>query len=80
MREPTKRERLRPIEYVMLAGLMALFAGLVVLMVTRDVVSSIIVAGLIFVVVLIGIAMLMLAVSPNTVPDGEKSEPGTGND
>lgn len=80
MREPTKREKLRPIEYVMLAGLMALFAGLVVLMVTREFVSAFIVAGLVFVVVLIGIAMLMLAVSPNAVPDGEKSEPGTGND
>lgn len=80
MREPSKREKLRPMEYVMLSGLMALFAGLVVLMVTRDPVSAIMVAGLVFVVVLIGIAMLMLAVSPNAVPDGEKPEPGTGND
>jgi len=27
-----------------------------------------------------GIAMLLLAVSPNSTPDGEKSAPGTGND
>ena len=36
MTEPTRRQKLRPIEYVMLSGVMALFAGLVVLMVTRD--------------------------------------------
>lgn len=78
--EPTRRDRLRPIEYVMLSGLMALFAGLIVIMVTRDVVSGIIAAGLVFVVVLIGIAMLMLAVSPNSIPDGERPDPGTGND
>jgi len=78
--EPTRREKLRPIEYVMLSGLMALFSGLIVIMVTRDVISGTIVAGLVFVVVLIGIAMLMLAVSPNSLPDGEKPDPGTGND
>jgi hypothetical protein len=36
--------------------------------------------GLVFIVVTIGIAMLLLAVSPNSTPDGEKSSPGTGND
>jgi hypothetical protein len=41
---------------------------------------SIIASGLVFIVVIIGIAMLLLAVSPNSTPDGEKSETGTGND
>jgi ABC-type transport system involved in multi-copper enzyme maturation permease subunit len=80
MPEPTRRQKLRPIEYVMLSGAMALFAGLVVLMVTRDATVSIIASGLVFIVVIIGIAMLLLAVSPNSTPDGEKSETGTGND
>jgi hypothetical protein len=37
-------------------------------------------SGLVFIVVIIGIAMLLLAVSPNSTPDGEKTAPGTGND
>lgn len=80
MTEPTRRQKLRPIEYVMLSGVMALFAGLVVLMVTRDPLVAVIASGLVFIVVIIGIAMLLLAVSPNSVQDGEKSAPGTGND
>ena len=80
MTEPTRRQKLRPIEYVMLSGVMALFTGLVVLMVTRDALLAIIGSGLVFIVVIIGIAMLLLTVSPNSTPDGQKSSPGTGND
>jgi vacuolar-type H+-ATPase subunit I/STV1 len=80
MNQPTRQERLRPIEYVMLSGFMALFAGLIVLMVTRDGILAFIVAGLVFVLVIIGIAMLMLAISPNATPEGEKEAPDTGND
>jgi ABC-type transport system involved in multi-copper enzyme maturation permease subunit len=80
MNQPTRRERLRPIEYVMLSGFMALFGGLIVLMVTRDGFLALIVSGLVFVVVIIGIAMLMLAVAPNSTPDGERIKPDTGND
>jgi uncharacterized membrane protein YkgB len=80
MNEPTRRQKLRPLEYVMLSGVMALFAGLVVLMVTRDPSVAIVGSGLVFIVVIIGIAMLLLAVAPNSTPDGEKKAPGTGND
>ena len=80
MTEPTRRQKLRPLEYVMLSGVLALFAGLVVLMVTRDGGVAFIASGLVFIVVIIGIAMLLLAVSPNPTPDGEKTAPGTGND
>lgn len=80
MNQPTRRERLRPAEYVMLSGLMALFAGLIVLMVTREPLFALVVAGLIFVVVIIGIAMLVLSASPNRVPEGQRDIPETGND
>lgn len=80
MNQPTRRERLRPAEYVMLSGLMALFAGLIVLMVTREPLFALVVAGLIFVVVIIGIAMLVLSTSPNRVPEGQRDIPETGND
>lgn len=80
MNRPSRRERLRPAEYVMLSGFMALFALLIVLMVTRDIVLALIVAGLIFVVVTIGISMLILAMTPNQVPEGQREIPETGND
>lgn len=80
MNQPSRRERLRPAEYVMLSGLMALFAFLIVLMVTRDVVLALVAAGLIFVIVIIGISMLILAITPNQVPEGQREIPETGND
>ncbi len=80
MNTPSRRERLRPLEYVMLSGFAALFAGLVILMVTRNLATGFIVSGLVFVVVIIGIAMLVLATSPNSIPEGERKSPGTGND
>jgi hypothetical protein len=64
----------------MLSGVMALFAGLTVFLVTRDAFLALMGTGIVFIVVTIAIAMLLLAVSPNSTPDGEKSEPGTGND
>ena len=80
MNQPSRRDRLRPAEYVMLSGFMALFGGLIVLMVTRDPLIAIVLAGLVFVIVIIGIAMLVLAVSPNSTPEGQLESPGTGND
>jgi uncharacterized membrane protein YhaH (DUF805 family) len=80
MNQPSRREKLRPAEYVMLSGFMALFAGLIVMMVTRDPLLSLVIAGLIFVIVIIGIAMLVLTASPNRVPEGQRDAPGTGND
>ena len=80
MSEPTRRDKLRPIEYVMLSGVMALFGGLVVLMVTRDLIFAFVGSGIVFVLVIIAIAMLLLAVSPNSTPEGERKTTGTGND
>ena len=71
---------LRPGEYVFIAGLMSLFAGLVVLMVTRAPLTALLVAGGIFVLVVIAIAMLLLAIIPNEKPEGARDKPDTGND
>jgi hypothetical protein len=80
MSQPSRRERLRPAEYVMISGILALFGGLVGLMVTRDLVVAVVLSGLIFVLVIIGIAMLILTMTPNTTPEGQQDSPGTGND
>ncbi len=71
---------LAPREYVVISTAMALFAGGGVLLVTRDLLMSVIVAGAIFVVVILVLAMLILAMTPNDVPEGQRDKPATGND
>jgi len=79
MTEPRQRITLRPGELVGLAGVIALFIGLVTLMVTRDTIIAIIAFGGTFVLGLVSLAMLMLAVTPNRPADGER-QPETLND
>jgi len=79
MTEPRPRTMLRPGELVGLAALVAVFVGLITLMVTRDLILSLIVFGATFVLDLVTLAMLMLAVTPNKPADGERP-PETLND
>jgi hypothetical protein len=58
-REGKNFTTLRPGEYVFMAGLMAIFATLVVLMVTRDPLTAVLAGAGIFVIVAIAIAMLL---------------------
>jgi hypothetical protein len=69
-----------PREYVIISTVLALFAGGGILFVTRDLVMSVIVAGSVFVVVILVLAMLILAMTPNETPEGERDKPPTGND
>lgn len=79
MTEPRPRVTLGPGELVGLAALVALFVGLITLMVTREPIFSLIVFGGTFVLDLVTLAMLMLAITPNRPADGER-EPETKND
>lgn len=79
MTEPRQRITLKPGELVGLAGLIAVFIGLITLMVTRDPVIALIAFGATFVLDLVTLAMLMLAVTPNRPADGER-QPETLND
>lgn len=79
MTEPRARIALRPGELVALAALVAVFVGLITLMVTRELIFSLIVFGATFVIALVTLAMLMLAITPNRPADGER-EPDTLND
>lgn len=65
MVSPNKRDRTRPAEILGLSGIFALFAGLVVLMSTRDWMLGLIFAGIAFIVSLVVIAMLVLAIRPD---------------
>ncbi len=71
MTEPRRRERLRPLELVTFAALVAVAVGAITLMATRDPLLALIFFGATFVIDLVVIAMLMLAVTPNKPMDGE---------
>ncbi|MBO1901250.1 ABC transporter ATP-binding protein [Leucobacter weissii] len=62
---PTRRDRLRPLELVGFAGVLAVFAGLVVLLTTRDLALAGIFAGIGFIVVLLTVALVGLGGSPS---------------
>lgn len=66
---PSRRDRLRPLEFLIIAAVVAVFVGLVVLGTTRQLLLAIIFFGIAFIVTLVTIAMLALAVKPD---DAEK--------
>lgn len=61
---PSRRERLRPLELLVLSAIFGIFAGLVVLMSTRELLLAAIFFGIAFIVSLVVLAMLALAVTP----------------
>ncbi len=84
MDSPSRRDRLRPLELVGLSFVLALFAGLVVLMSTRNIEIAGIALGIAFIGSLVGLAMLTLATKPNRIELGDIQEqnrhddPGSG--
>lgn len=65
MSAPRRNDRTRPIELLVLSGILGLFAGLVVFMSTREIVLALVFLGIAFIVSLVVLAMLSLAVQPN---------------
>jgi uncharacterized membrane protein len=61
---PSRRDRTRPVELLLISAVLAIFIGLVVLMSTRQVVLALIFLGVAFIVALVVLAMLALAVRP----------------
>lgn len=68
---PSRRDRLRPLELVGFAGVLAVFAGLVVLLVLRtpegvaDFARAGIVTGIVFIISLLALALLGLGGKPS---------------
>jgi membrane protein implicated in regulation of membrane protease activity len=71
---PSLRDRTRPLELLGLSGVLALFAGLVVLMSTRDLILALIFLGIAFIVALVVLAMLSLAVGPTVDEQSDHDE------
>ena len=64
MTKPSRQDRLKPLELVVMAAVISVFIGLVVLFSSRDVELAVIFFGVSFIVSLVVIAMLALAVKP----------------
>ena len=65
MTTPTLRDRLKPVELLIVSALIGLFTGLVVLMSSRDLILSRSSFGAVFIVCLVSMAMFVLAIKPN---------------
>ena len=65
MSKPPLRDRLRPLELLGISAALGIFAGLVVLMATREWVLALVFLGVAFIVSLVVLAMLALAVAPD---------------
>jgi hypothetical protein len=74
MAVPTMRDRMRPAELLGLSAVFGAFAGLVVLMTTRDLILALIFFGIAFILSVVVIAMLVLAMKPDSGEKGELAE------
>ncbi len=74
MDSPSRRDRLRPLELVGLSFVLALFAGVIVLLSTRNLEYGGIALGIAFIGSLVGLAMLTLATKPNRTELGDIEE------
>ena len=71
MNQPSRRDRLKPVELLVLSAVMSLFVGLVVLLSTREPILAAIFFGVAFIVSLVILAMFSLSIKPN---DAEQHE------
>lgn len=62
---PSRRDRLKPLELLGFSGVLAVFAGLVVLMATRDVMLTAVAAGVAFIVSVMFVALVGLGRKPS---------------
>ncbi|MFK4729582.1 hypothetical protein ROT00_07855 [Agromyces mediolanus] len=72
--QPSRRELLRPAEYVGGAAIAAIFVGVVVLIATRDWMLTLIGTGGVFIIVLMVLALLQMALKPDAFEQAELAE------
>ncbi|MGN6126969.1 MAG: hypothetical protein ACTHON_10410 [Humibacter sp.] len=64
-RKPTLRDRMRPVEFLGIAGVLSVFVGLIVLMSTREPILALIFFGVAFIVTLVVLAIFALGFKPD---------------
>lgn len=74
MSTPSRQDRLRPLEFILLSAVVAVFTGLVVLLSTREPILALVFFGVGFIVSLVVIAMLALAAKPNAAEKNDIDE------
>lgn len=72
--QPSRSERLKPVELLGISGVMALFVGLTILLSTREVIFALIGFGVTFIIALVMIAMLALGSKPNAAEKHDLDE------
>jgi hypothetical protein len=65
MTVPTIREKLKPIELVVVSLVIASVTALIVMIISRDIILASIALGVSFIVCLVVMAMFVLAIKPN---------------
>lgn len=73
--QPSRRELLRPAEYVGGAAIAAVFVGVICLVATRDWTITLVGTGAAFIAVLMTLALLQMAIKPDAL---EQAEVGDG--
>lgn len=71
MTEPSRRDRTRPLELLGISAGLALAVGVIAYFSTRDLAVAGVFFGVAFIVLLVGFAMLLLAVTPRSRDDDE---------
>ena len=81
MTDPTRKERFRPLELIVLSAVIAVVVGAVVLVSTRDVGLGAIFFGIAFIVSLITFAMLALSMTADDTRrgDSDRLDPPAGH-
>lgn len=78
--QPTRKDRFRPVELLVISAILAIFVGLIVLMSTREPLLAAVSFGIAFIVALVGLAMFSLAFKPNAEEVSDLEEQNRGDD
>lgn len=76
---PSRRERLKPVEYLAFAGAIGIFSALVVLLVIREPIHALIIGGVAFIVSLVVIATLTLVANPPSPDERDDADGPRGH-
>jgi undecaprenyl pyrophosphate phosphatase UppP len=71
---PSKKDRMRPLELLVLSAIVAIFVGVVVAASTRDILLGVIFLGVAFILTLMTLAMLALSVKPDAAEKTDLDE------
>jgi hypothetical protein len=76
--QPSRADRLKPLEYLGLSGGIALFVGLTILLTTHEPVLALVGFGITFIIVLVVIALFALGAKPDAAEESDLNEQNHG--